>query len=269
MASSTHNPDDGVELSYDVAGEGEPILLIHGSALSRAIWRGFGYTKALRENHTVITMDLRGHGRSGMPHTQAAYAMDVLVADALAVLDAAGAPRAHFGGYSVGARVGFSLAVAAPERLLSLTTLAGTFRIQPGSVGKLFFPEYDAALGSGGMPAFVAGWEARIGGPLDPQTRAAFLGNDPTALRAYFRQTEAEPAIAESDVAALDLPALLLAGTADRDRLADSRRAAELMPHARVVELRGRNHGTTLFPAQPILDEWLPFLAAARAHAGT
>ncbi|NVM99343.1 alpha/beta hydrolase family protein [Arthrobacter sp. SDTb3-6] len=263
--TSTHNPDDGVELSYDVVGEGDPILLLHGSALSRAIWRGFGYTKALRENHTVITMDLRGHGRSGKPHTQAAYAMDVLVADALAVLDAAGAPRAHIGGYSVGSRIGYSLAVAAPERLLSLTTLGGTYRIQPGSVGRLFFPGYDAALGSGGMPAFVAGWEAQIGGPLDPQTKAAFLANDAAALQAYFRQTEAEPAIAEADVAALAMPALLLAGTADRDRLADSRRAAGLMPHARLVELPGRNHGTTLFPAQPVLDEWLPFLQDGRS----
>ncbi len=262
MVSSTHNPHDGVELSYDVAGEGEPILLLHGSALSRAIWRGFGYTKALRGDYAVITMDLRGHGRSGKPHAQSAYAMDVLVADALAVLDAVGAPKAHMGGYSVGARIAFSLAVAAPERLLSLTTLAGTYRIQPGSVGKLFFPGYDDALGSGGMPGFVAGWEQRIGGPLDAQTRTAFLANDAAALQAYFRQTEAEPAIAESDVAALAMPALLMAGTADRERLADSRRAAELMPNARVVELSGRNHGTTLVPAQPVLDEWLPFLRA-------
>jgi pimeloyl-ACP methyl ester carboxylesterase len=265
LASTTLNPIDGVELSYDAVGEGEPILLLHGSALSRAIWRGFGYTKALREDHRVITMDLRGHGRSGKPHTQDAYAMELLVADALAVLDAAGAPQAHFGGYSVGSRVGFSLAVTAPERLLSLTTLGGTFRIQPGSVGQLFFPDYDAALGSGGMPGFVAGWEQRIGGPLDAQTKGAFLANDATALRAYFRQTEAESAIAESAVAGISLPALLLAGTRDTERLADSRRAAELMPHAQLVELPGRNHGTTVVPVQPVLDEWLPFLAGVRA----
>ncbi|MGO4384790.1 alpha/beta fold hydrolase [Specibacter sp. RAF43] len=261
MASSTHNPADGVELSYDAVGEGDPILLIHGSALSRAIWRGFGYTKALRETHRVITMDLRGHGRSDKPATPAAYAMDVLVADALAVLDAAGAPQAHFGGYSVGARVGFSLAVAAPERLLSLTTLGGTFRIQPGTIGELFFPEYDAALGQGGMPAFVAGWEGRIGQPLDAMTRAAFLANDAAALRAYFRQTELDPAIPEADIAAIRLPTLLMAGTRDPGRLTDSRRAAELIAGARVVELPGRNHGSTLIPADPVLAEWLPFLA--------
>ena len=257
---TAHNPADGVELSYDTVGEGPPILLVHGSALTKAIWRGFGYTKALREHYRVITMDLRGHGRSAKPHTAAAYAMDTLVADALAVLDAAGAQQAHFGGYSVGGRLGFSLAAAAPERLLSLATFGGTYRIQPGSVGRLFFPEYDAALGAGGMPAFVAGWEAHMGTSLDGQTKAAFLANDGQALRAYFAQTEAEPAIPEDVLAAIDVPALLMAGTADRARLEDSGRAATLMRQARVVELPGRNHGTTLVPAQPVLDEWLPFL---------
>lgn len=255
-----HNPHDGVELAYDAVGEGEPILLVHGSALSKAIWRGFGYTKALRGHCRVITMDLRGHGRSGKPHARADYRMDMLVADVLAVLDAAGAPQAHFGGYSVGARMGFSLAVAAPERLLSLTTLGGTFRIQPGSIGRLFFPGYDGALGSGGMPAFVDGWEAAMGHGLDAQTRAAFLANDASALRAYFAQTEADPAVPETDIAGIQTPALLMAGTEDRARLEDSRRAGQLMPNARVVELPGRNHGTTLIPPGPVLAEWLPFL---------
>ncbi|WP_186759242.1 MULTISPECIES: alpha/beta fold hydrolase [Arthrobacter] len=261
MAGITHNPRDGVELSYDAVGEGEPILLLHGSALSRAIWRGFGYTKAFRERYRVITMDLRGHGRSGKPDTPDAYSMNTLVADALAVLDADGAPRAHVGGYSVGSRIAFSLAVTAPERLLSLTTLGGTFRIQPGSVGQLFFPEYDDALGQGGMAGFVAGWERRMGHALDPQTRSAFLANDAPALRAYLRQTEVEPAISEESVAAITVPALLMAGTRDPERLADSRRASVLMPNATLVELPGRDHGRTLVPAQPVLEVWLPFLA--------
>ena len=101
------NPHDGVELAYDSVGEGTPLLLVHGSALSKAIWRGFGYSKALRESYRIITMDLRGHGRSGKPLNREDYAMPTLVADVLAVLDAAGVQQAHYGGYSVGARLGF------------------------------------------------------------------------------------------------------------------------------------------------------------------
>ena len=254
------NPHDGVELAYDSIGEGTPLLLVHGSALSKAIWRGFGYSKALRESYRIITMDLRGHGRSGKPLTREDYVMPTLVADVLAVLDAAGVQQAHYGGYSLGARLGFSLALAAPERLLSFTSLGGTFRIQPGSIGRLFFPEYDAALGSGGMPAFVEGWEGAMGRPLDAQTRTAFLANNAVALRSYFAQTETEPGVTEADLATITLPSLFMAGTEDRARWADSRLAAELMPHARFMELPGRNHGNTLIPAGPVLDEWLPFL---------
>ena len=254
------NPQDGTEISWDSVGEGPALLLVHGSALSRAIWRGFGYTKAFREQYRVITMDLRGHGRSGKPTRPSDYAMATLVADALAVLDAAGVQQAHVGGYSVGARLGFSLAVAEPGRLLSLASLGGTYRIQPGTIGELFFPEYDAALREGGMPSFVEGWEARMGGTLDPQTRAAFLANNGAALRAYFAQTEADPAIPDSDMAAITVPALLMAGSRDSGRVVDSQRAAELMPHARFVELPGRSHGSTLVPPGPVLAHWLPFL---------
>lgn len=256
----TRNPHDGVELAYNTVGEGAPIVLVHGSALSKAIWRGFGYTKALREHFQVITMDLRGHGLSGKPTTPADYAMDTLVADALAVMDAAGLQQAHYGGYSVGARMGFSLAVAAPERILSFTSLGGGYGIAPGSIGRLFFPEHDAALASGGMPAFVAGWEERMGRPLDAQTRAAFLANDPAALRAYFAQTQADAPVPEEALARITVPSLLMAGTQDHSRYQDSLRASDLMPQARFVELPGRNHGNTLVPAQPVLDEWLPFL---------
>lgn len=254
------NPADGVELAWDAVGEGPALLLVHGSALSKAIWRGFGFTMAFRDNFRVITMDLRGHGRSGKPTTAEAYAMEILVEDALAVLDAAGAPAAHYGGYSVGARMGFTLAATAPERMLSFTSLGGGYGIAPGSIGRLFFPGYDAALATGGMPAFVAGWEARIGRPLDSQTRAAFLANDAAALRAYFAQTQADAPVPEEALARITIPALLMAGTQDRSRHTDSRRAAELMPHARFIELPGRNHGNTLVPAQPILDAWVPFL---------
>jgi pimeloyl-ACP methyl ester carboxylesterase len=124
------NPLDGTRIAYRAFGarpaDGDPrdpalapVVLVHGTALSQAIWRGFGWVRALSPERQVITLDLRGHGRSGTPHDPAAYAMDLMVADVVAVLDAVGADRVHHVGYSLGARVGFSLEAAHPERLLS------------------------------------------------------------------------------------------------------------------------------------------------------
>ena len=87
------NPVDGTRIAFSVidsdAGAGSPsLLLAHGSALSSAIWRGFGYVRPLRERYRLILPDLRGHGRSDKPHVPDAYAMDLIVDDVLAVLDA-------------------------------------------------------------------------------------------------------------------------------------------------------------------------------------
>ncbi len=162
-------------------------------------------------------------------------------------------------GLLLGSRVAFSLAATSPGRVASLTTLGGTFRPQRGEVEKVFFSGYLDALRTGGVQAFVDGFAA-AGRPLDPGTRAAFLANDGAALAACFTATEEDPGLPEAVVAQLALPALLMAGTRDRARLADSSLAAELMPRARFVELPGRTHAGTLAPAAPVLDELVPFL---------
>ena len=99
------NAVDGVRISFQEQGAGPTIVLVHGSGLSRAIWRGLGYTKALQERFHVVTLDLRGHGRSDKPQHEDAYSMDLLVGDVAAVLDAAGAQAAHYVGYSAGSRI--------------------------------------------------------------------------------------------------------------------------------------------------------------------
>lgn len=252
--AETQNPRDGSTISYDVSGQGPAVVLLHGSALSRAIWRGLGYVKAL-EGFTVVRIDLRGHGRSAKPHRSQDYAMDLLVDDVLAVLDAEQLASAAVVGYSFGARVGFSLAVAAPGRVEKLATLGGTFKAQGGQIAEVFFDGYLEALRTGGMQAFVDGQR------LDPQTRFAFMNNDAQALHAYFERTEIEPGIDEAVVAGLGLPTLLIAGTRDRQRYLDSRAAADLMPAARFVPLEGQTHGSTLAAVDEILLHVLPFLS--------
>lgn len=259
--STIVSPADGTVIAYESTGDGPAVVLLHGSALSKAIWRGLGYVKALA-GYTTVRIDLRGHGRSGKPADVEAYRMPRYSGDVLAVLDAEGIAAAHWVGYSLGARTAFAVAAEHPDRALSLTTLGGSHRPQRGQVEALFFPGYRDALRTGRIETFVDGFEAAAGS-LDPSTRQAFLANDALALAACFAGTEEDPGLPEAVLRTLTLPALLMAGTRDARRLADARRAAELMPHARAVALPGRTHGTTLVPAGPVLDELLPFLAAA------
>jgi pimeloyl-ACP methyl ester carboxylesterase len=110
----------GFRIRYQVFGDGPALLLLHGLAMWGDRWRDNGYIDALQGQFRLIVPDHLGHGESDKPHDPAAYGPANLAADALAVMDAEGAGRAHVWGFSMGVTVAEALAAAAPERVLSL-----------------------------------------------------------------------------------------------------------------------------------------------------
>ncbi len=112
----------GVEIHYEVEGDGPPLVLHTGGGGDLEMWRLAGYTQGLT-GRRLILMDHRGRGSSGRPTAVAQHAIDDYVADVLAVADAAGAERFDFFGYSAGAAVGYRLAALHRERLVSLIGL--------------------------------------------------------------------------------------------------------------------------------------------------
>lgn len=114
---------NGVGIEYEVAGEGWPVVLLHGFPDSGRLWRhqvpalaGAGFK--------VIVPDLRGYGRSDKPAEVEAYTMDLLVGDVLAVLDDADVERAHVVGHDWGAGVAWATALVAGERVERLVALS-------------------------------------------------------------------------------------------------------------------------------------------------
>lgn len=69
MTQFTTAPD-GVRIAYEIAGEGEPIVLVHGFAASRVQnWRAPGWYETLNKaGYRVVALDCRGHGESDKPH---------------------------------------------------------------------------------------------------------------------------------------------------------------------------------------------------------
>jgi pimeloyl-ACP methyl ester carboxylesterase len=240
------NPIDGTNIAYRSTGAGEPIVMVHGTALSQAIWRGLGYVRDLGQDHRVITLDLRGHGRSDKPHDPAAYRMDLFVSDILAVMDTLNVSRAHYVGYSLGGRVGFSLSSAHPDRLNRFVSAGGAPRTGPNAFDNVFFPGCIDVLEWDGMPGFLRGWEARNGSPVDTSTRAAFLADDAIALAAYMRESQDDPGVSDSDLRRMTTRTLLLAGSEDRERVAAAQHALRLMPAAVMDVLEGATHADTL-----------------------
>src|SRR5690349_10160902 len=92
---------NGVRIHYYVEGKGEPVLLIHGFAVNAQLQWGLpGIIKDLAKDHRVITLDLRGHGKSDKPTEVKQYGTE-MVEDVVRLLDHLKIKKAHVVGYSM------------------------------------------------------------------------------------------------------------------------------------------------------------------------
>jgi pimeloyl-ACP methyl ester carboxylesterase len=118
--------NQGVRIHYQVEGDGQPLVIQHGFTDSAETWYEVGYVDGLKPQYRLILIDARGHGASDKPHEPDAYDRERVVADITTVLDDLAIPRAHYFGYSMGARIGFAIAKYAPERVRSLIIGGGS-----------------------------------------------------------------------------------------------------------------------------------------------
>jgi pimeloyl-ACP methyl ester carboxylesterase len=107
---------NGIDLHVAEAGEGPPVVLLHGFPELWYSWRH--QVGALAEaGYRALAPDMRGYGESSVPAATEAYALEEVCADFVAMLDAIGEPRAVFVGHDWGAIVAWQLALAHPDRV--------------------------------------------------------------------------------------------------------------------------------------------------------
>ena len=106
-----------------VAGEGTPVLLLHGFPDSARVWR-HQIPALVAAGFRTIAPDLRGFGESDKPRDVEDYAMQRSVADVDAVLDACEVERAHVVGHDWGAGLAWTLAALVPERVDRLVVMS-------------------------------------------------------------------------------------------------------------------------------------------------
>jgi pimeloyl-ACP methyl ester carboxylesterase len=108
---------NGIDIYYEVQGEGEPLVLIPYLAADQAC---YAFQVLEYANHfTCFTVDLRGAGLSGKP--EGIYTTELLADDIAAFMQAASVERAHVAGLSLGAATGMWLAAKHPGRVKSLS----------------------------------------------------------------------------------------------------------------------------------------------------
>lgn len=226
--------NENLTLAYFDEGEaaGDPVLLIHGFASNKTInWVNPGWLKTLADaGYRVIAIDNRGHGESDKPHDTEAYTPEKMAGDAIALLRHLEIPDAHVMGYSMGARISAFMALTAPEMMRSVVF---------GGLGI-------------GMVEGLGGWEgiaeALLADSIDevteprPRTFRAFADqtkSDRVALAACIRSSRKK--LTPEQAGRIETPSLVAVGTKD-DIAGSPQELAALMPHARAVDIPGRDH---------------------------
>jgi len=120
---------DGTPLDVRVLGQGPPLLLLTGYAMTSEMWDQ-EFVRGLAAGHTVILMDNRGMGPSALA-PGAEISIGRMADDAATVLEALGLGRADVLGWSMGGMIAQELALARPEAVCSLALLSSVADMEP------------------------------------------------------------------------------------------------------------------------------------------
>jgi non-heme chloroperoxidase len=144
----------GVSLRYDRAGTGPAVLLIHAWTFNRTAWER--QVIALRDRHTVISVDLRGHGESSHPRT--GYTVGAMTADLEHLVRALNVPRIALVGWSMGGMLALELAQRLGERVSALGLVCTTAGGMTDAKSKSAAPKEEPAATRAAMEADFRGF---------------------------------------------------------------------------------------------------------------
>jgi pimeloyl-ACP methyl ester carboxylesterase len=256
---------NGQSLYYEDQGDGDPLVCVMGLATDSVAW--IPQLKAFTGRHRTITFDNRDVGRSSM--AEGDYEIADMAQDALGLADALGLERFHLLGLSMGGAIAQELALAAPERVRTLTLAvtyarAGAWARRNGELWtarakSMSREERVDELMLLTMSEDFFEDDARV-----EWLRNAILGNPhPQPVEAFARQLAASRRHdAAGRLGSLSMPVHVIG--AERDLLVPvwkSQQLAELIPGARLTVIAGAPHGANLERADEFNEAVLGFIA--------
>ncbi|MCB9497360.1 MAG: alpha/beta fold hydrolase [Fibrobacteria bacterium] len=213
----TFSSSDGIRLAYSLEGEGEPLLLLNGLFGDREFWDPVSSLLAPRRR--CILLDHRGIGGSDRP--AGPYSFSLWARDAVELLDHLGISSAPVLGLCHGGMVGAVIALEHPSRIRGLVC-HGTRLLESAKL-RVFDNLRRNLLALGGLELLMSAQMGLIFGERSLSEIEPYLGK--MSAGAHRRTTPeaaegmlealVEFALAESQLAGLDLPALFLAGEED------------------------------------------------------
>jgi 3-oxoadipate enol-lactonase len=228
---------------FEVTGQGEPLLFIHGLASSSRSWKK--QVPLFSQHYRVITFDIRGHGRSDKPIEP--YSIELFASDARELMRSLGINSAHVVGFSMGGMVAFQLAVDAPELVRSLVAVnccpEGSMRTFNDGVecfkhlvGLQFNGIRDKRKNNGGEPLPVSGQER----PHQSVIQRMAVNNKLAYANAFGALIKWSVADRLGDI---NCPTLMISSDADFVPVSVKKGYVSKMPRAELVVINNSRHG--------------------------
>ena len=260
-------PADDATIDVVTDGSGDPIVLIHGFPITRAVWDA--QAAQLARHALVIRPDLRGMGASSVP--DGPYLMETLAGDIAAMLDALGIDRATIVGHSLGGYVAMAFARMYTERVTRLTLVCSRLAADAPQVARAREELADRAEAQDRIDVIVDAYLPRLFAP------SALVDRSPNvdAARAIARQNSPKGAAAmlrgmaqrveAYDIAEeLDMPVLIVAGAADQVvSLAEAEQMRRTFPAAELRVLGRSGHLPMLEEPEALSDLLCSFVAGS------
>ncbi|MCU1504567.1 MAG: mhpC, partial [Ilumatobacteraceae bacterium] len=244
---------NGLRMYYEIHGEGEPLLLLHGGMLT--IDTTFGaLIPPLAKEHLVVAVEMQGHGHTA--DIDRVPTLDALASDVVGLLDELGTERADMLGFSLGGLVGLEIAVHHPQVLGRLVAAAAHVRPN-GYHAEIFDEELFATSDKVPTPAdFQAMVDSYRAVAPDPDHFHDFMAKQSAVARTITGWTDEQ-------LAGIRSPTLVMIGDRDFVRIEHGAEMLELIPGSQLAVLPGATHMALMRRTEQVLAMVVPFLTAA------
>jgi pimeloyl-ACP methyl ester carboxylesterase len=272
MASFEH---DGARIHYEEIGDGDPILTTHGLSENGTYWSLTGVADRLATRYRVISMDMRGHGRTRVACEPPGFDADTLARDIGALADHLGLERFHLLSHATGGMVALRYAMTAPARLssLMLTDCGAATAFSPDQATNAALNDAIARHFEGRTwPQILQANRAhpepflqRLSHNAEPARCWATVDaimrlGHPDTLAAFCRAFYTDPDPHIDRLRAIDCPTLVLLGEHDVLFFEPSALLAREIRGARLAVMRGIGHMTAIEAPAGLARELLDFL---------
>jgi 3-oxoadipate enol-lactonase len=236
---------NNINVYYEIHGEGQPLVLIHGLGSSTRDWEF--QVAEFAKSYKVITCDLRGHGQSDKP--AGPYSVPMYAADVSGLLHALSISSAHIVGISLGGAIAFQFAIDYPTMVKTLTIVNSAPTLgDPEQAG----PEVERRVGivqKLGMRAMGQALAPNLfPKPEHAALRESFIEswaqNDPNAYIEATRSMLGWNVVGK--LGSIQCPTLIIAADQDYSPVAVKEAYVKLMPKAQLVVIPDSRHATPI-----------------------